>query len=261
MSQSKEYLEKLLSHGMREDGRGLLDYRSDITIQRGISKKSAEGSAMVRIGKTEVVAGVKMEVGTPFDDSADEGVLMVGVELLPMSNPAFESGPPSIDSIEMSRVIDRAIRESHCIDFTKLCIKEGEKVWMVMVDIYPMNDDGNLFDACFLAAMAALQDAVYPKYDEKKDVVNYDEKTKDKLPLTKLPMECTVIKIGNNFMVDPSLAEWRALDARLTAGILDNGNICAMQKGGEEALTEEEVTKMLEIIIEKTKFLRKVLLK
>ncbi|HLD02868.1 MAG TPA: exosome complex protein Rrp42 [Candidatus Nanoarchaeia archaeon] len=261
MSEIKEHIEKLLSQGIRSDGRKLLDYRAEITVERGVSKKSAEGSARVRIGRTEVVAGVKMEVGTPFDDSEDEGVLMVGVELLPLSNPAFESGPPSIESIELSRVIDRAIRESKCIDFNKLCIKAREKVWMVMVDIYPINDEGNLFDAAFLAAMAALQDAVFPKYDTEKGTVNYEEKTKQKLPLDKLPVECTVTKVGNVFLVDPSTDEWDALDARLTVGFLENGNICAMQKGGDEALTEEEIFKMIEIAGEKAKILRKVLQK
>ena len=34
------------------------------------------------------------------------------IELLPMAFPTFESGPPSEQAIEYSRVVDRGIRES-----------------------------------------------------------------------------------------------------------------------------------------------------
>src|SRR3989338_5346357 len=159
----RDHIRSLAEKGAREDGRDFLEYRKPIKIEYGVSSKSAEGSARVTIGDTEVVAGVKLEVGEPFPDTPDEGVLMVGAELLPLSNPEFESGPPSIDSIELARIIDRGIRESKCIDFSKLCIKKGEKVWMVFIDIYPINDSGNLFDAASLAALAALKDAKFPE--------------------------------------------------------------------------------------------------
>ena len=80
---------------------------------------------------------------------------MITAEFSPMASELFEKGPPSIEAIELARIIDRGIRESEVIDVKKLCIKEGEKVWSVMIDLYPMNNGGNLIDACALAAMAA----------------------------------------------------------------------------------------------------------
>lgn len=255
----KDHIVKLLSKDLREDGRKLNEFRKDITIETGISPKSAEGSARVRIGKTEVVAGVKLDAGTPFPDTPDQGVLMVNAEMLPLSNPNFETGPPSIDSIELSRVVDRGIRESHTIDTHKLCIKEGEKVWMVFIDIYPINDDGNLFDAAALAALAALKDARMPKYDEKEGKVDYSERTKEKLPMGKEPIEVTVIKIKDKLLVDPTLEEWDALDARLTVASLEDGKICALQKGGEMSLSADEVANMVDMASEHAKTLRKLL--
>ena len=119
MSMIKDHIISLLAKDMREDGRKLTEYRKPIKIEYGISPKSAEGSSRVMIGDTEVVAGVKLEVGKPFPDTPDDGVLMVNAELLPLSNPDFESGPPSIASIELARVVDRGIRESHMIDTEK----------------------------------------------------------------------------------------------------------------------------------------------
>ena len=258
MSVVKDYILGLYEKESRLDGRKFDEFRK-VEVEYGISPKSAEGSARVRIGNTEVVAGVKMDVGQPYPDNPDEGTIVVNAELLPMSSPDFESGPPSVVAIELSRVVDRAIRESGCLDTKKLCIKKGEKVWTVFVDIYPINDDGNLFDAMSLAAMAAMKDAKFPEYDKKTEKVNYAKRTKTGLPLKGTPLECTVIKINGKLLLDPSVEEWKALDARLTVGFLDNGNICAMQKGGEKSLSVKEISKMVEIAGEQVKKLRKVL--
>ena len=254
----KEYLLALFERNTRKDGRKLNEYRKPIKIEYDISPKSAEGSARVIIGKTEVIAGVKMDVGEPFPDSPDQGVLIVGTELLPLANPEFESGPPSIEAIEISRVVDRGIRESKAIDLKKLCIKKGEKVWTLFIDIYPLNDSGNLFDAANLAAMAALKNAKFLKYDEKEGKVIYDEKTNKKLPIEKTVVSCTVLKIGKNFLVDPSYEEESISDARLTA-TFSNNKINAMQKGGNESLTHDEIMKMIDIAMEKSKEIEKLL--
>ena len=114
----KSYIKSLIENGQRVDGRKLTDVR-DIVITNDVSTK-AEGSARVKWGDTEVIAGVKMSVGTPYSDSPDKGTLMVTSELLPMANENFSAGPPSIESIELARVIDRGIRESNMIDLKKL---------------------------------------------------------------------------------------------------------------------------------------------
>lgn len=254
----REHSLKMLSMGYREDGRKFDEFRP-IQIEYGVSSKSAEGSVRVKIGKTEVVAGVKVEVGEPYPDTPDEGSIMVNAELLPMSSPDFESGPPSIDAIELSRVVDRAIREGHALNFKKLCIKEGEKMWIVLIDIYPINDDGNLFDAAALAGLAAIQDARFPKMDGEK--ILYGEPSNEKLPLENLPVSCTVIKIGKTFLVDPTPNEEGLTDARLTVGVLEDGTVCALQKGGDKGLLPVEIDRMIEMAQEKTKELRKKIFK
>ena len=141
----KNHIIKLLNQGIRLDGRKLEEFRQPLTVEKG-SFPQAEGSARVQIGNTDVIVGVKLETMAPYPDQPDKGSIMVGAELLPMARPDFESGPPSIDSIELARVVDRGIRESNAIDTKKLCIKEGELVWTVIIDIYPINDDGNIID-------------------------------------------------------------------------------------------------------------------
>ena len=254
-----DHIAALLEKEMREDGRKPLEYRKPIKVEYDISPKSAEGSARVTIGDTIVVAGIKVEVGEPFPDTPAEGNLMVNVELTPLSNPEFELGPPGIEAIELARVVDRALREGSALDTKRLCMKEGEKVWTIIIDLYPINDAGNLFDACSLAAVAALKSAVFPTYDKKTEKIDYQKKTKTPLPLKNLPLEVTVIKINNQLILDPTTEEWKALDARLTTGFLDNGTICAMQKGGPKALTSDDIRNMIDIAADHVVKLRKLL--
>ena len=163
-SLTQEMLVKMFASGKRFDGRKLME-RREVSIEYNVSNK-AEGSARVRMGKTDVVVGVKIEVAEPYPDSLDKGNLMVSGDLLPMASPRFEAGPPKFNAIELPRLVDRLVRESHMIDLKKLVIKEGEKVWMVIIDIYPINDDGCLIDAASIGAVAALLQTRIPELDE-----------------------------------------------------------------------------------------------
>ena len=253
----KQHVLRALTKGVRFDGRKALEYRP-ITVEYVISG-SAEGSARVRMGGTEVLAGVKIETSTPYPDTPNQGNLMVNAELMALSNPAFESGPPGEQATELARVVDRAIRESKSIDVHKLVIKPGEKVWGVNIDICTINDEGGLQDAACLAALAALKDTRLPKLNENDDV-DYDaEKTKEGLPLSREPVEVTVIKVGDQFFVDPLSEEEKAIEARLTVAVTEKGTVCALQKGGSAPLSPEEIDKMIEIAQKLAPTLRKAL--
>ena len=78
---TKRRIHDYLAEGKRFDARKLEDYR-DLIIETGISK-NAEGSARVKLGNTEVLAGVKLDVTEPYTDHEDEGTLITTFELLP----------------------------------------------------------------------------------------------------------------------------------------------------------------------------------
>ncbi len=252
---TKKRIKDYLEAGKRFDGRGLLDHRK-LTIETGISI-NAEGSARVRLGKTEVVAGVKMDVSEPYTDHEGEGTMITTLELLPLSSEEFDYGPPKIDAIEIARIVDRGIRESKMIDFEKLCIKEGEKVWTLFIDMYTMNDDGNLLDASALAAIAALMTARMPKYDEEKEKVSFGEFTKDPLPITKnIPLTFTFHKIGKSIILDPGREEEAASEARVSIAVSSDGKetrVNAMQKGNEAAIKPEEMFEIIDLAEKKYK--------
>lgn len=246
---TKKNVQEEVNVGKRSDGRGLFDMR-DIEIKFGVSNK-AEGSVSVRIGKSEVVAGIKMNIGTPYTDHEKEGSMTTSLELLPLSSPNFEYGQPSIEAVETARIIDRGIRESRFIDFEKLCITEGEKVWNIFIDIATINDDGNLIDAGALASVLSLLTARFPVYDKEKNKIEFGEFTDEKLPLKleNMPLTTTFFKIGEKIFLDPTREEEDVSDGRLTFEFSKGTKeemITAMQKGGEALFSAEEIEVMIE---------------
>jgi exosome complex component RRP42 len=265
----REYLIKLARDGKRVDGRSFDEYRK-IEIEPGIISK-AEGSAKVKIGNTQVLAGIKMDIGDPYPDIPEEGVMTTAAELIPLASPDFEAGPPKEDAVELARVVDRGIRESEVVQVDKLCIAPHEKVWMIFVDIHILDHDGNLFDAASLASLTALYNTLVPierlrptleKLQEKHPTIKkyLDEHPKDyKLPLKDPPISCTSVKYNGVVALDPTFDEEETAEARLTVATDKNGHIRAMQKGLNGAFTEEEVKKVIKASIDNGKKIRELL--
>lgn len=252
---NKETIINLAKENKRMDGRSLTDYRQPIVIEPDISW-TAEGSVKVQIGKTVVLAGVKLSIEKPYNDTPDEGGIMINAELLPLSNPEYEPGPPGAKAIELARVTDRGIREAKAIDLKKLCIIPGEKAWFVIIDLITLNDDGNLFDAAGLASLAALKSTKFPKVDETTGAIDYKTKTEQSLPLLKEPLPVTVYLFNNHLLIDPTEEEENAYEARLTVTSDDKGTISALQKGGVAPLKLDDIPKIIDLALEKAKYLR-----
>lgn len=248
-----EYAVELIEKGKRIGGRRFDEFRK-IEVRPNVNK-NAEGSASVKLGDTEVMVGVKLELGEPFADSPDQGVLIVNSEFTPLASPDFESGPPGEDSVELSRIVDKGIRESKCIKIEELCIEPGKKVWCVFIDIHMINHQGNLLDASALAASVALLNTKIPKIDGEKILRgDYDRP----LPVQYRPINITVCKIKDKFLLDPILEEENAAEAKLSVAIRDDGKVCALQKQGRAELSVNDLETMIELAAEKSREIRKL---
>ncbi len=234
----RDQMLEVISKGKRLDSRGLLDYRP-LSIEIGVIEK-AEGSAKVRLGNTEVIAGVKIQMDKPFEDTPDKGLLIVTAEVLPLASAYAEPGPPDEEAVELARVVDRGIRESGTIDLPQLCLIKGKKVLAVFVDVSVLNVDGNLFDAASYAAVAALSSSKMPKYEVTDDEV---KNTGEKIPLpTKfIPVSVTMAVIEDTLIADPTLEEESIMTARITFASADKDTICAAQKGRPGGFSIEQI--------------------
>ncbi len=223
----------LAAVGKRLDGRGPDEYRPT-SIEPGFVV-TADGSALVRIGTTAVLAGIKLEPGKPFPDTPNAGVLTTNAELTPLSSPTFEPGPPQPGAIEVSRVVDRAIRAAETIDLARLCVTPGEKTWVCYVDLHVLDHGGNLIDAALLAGVAALSHATVPA--KRFGVAEADYP----LAVDHLPIECTFVRLGEAIVVDPTFDEESAAQGRLTVATDETGRVVAMQKGLVGAFSPDDV--------------------
>ncbi|MCS6768194.1 MAG: exosome complex protein Rrp42 [Candidatus Nitrosocaldus sp.] len=239
-------MSELLAMNKRLDGRGLKDYR-ELRIETGLIKK-ANGSALVSLGNTQVIAGIKVEVDEPFPDMPDKGLFICNAEVLPLASPYAEPGPPDEDAIELARVVDRGIRESEMIALDRLVLISGKKVYAVFADVSVLNTDGNLFDATSYAVVAALLTARVPRYDVQDEKLVKSEETIP-LPINTIPVSITMAKIGNSIIVDPNAEEEACMDARITMATDEQGRVCAMQKGGSGTFSVDQLNEVASLAI------------
>jgi exosome complex component RRP42 len=170
---------------------------------------------------------------------------VVNAEFLPLSSALIEPGPPDEDSIEVSRVVDRGIRESQMLDLNALVIETGKLVNCVFVDVDILNMDGNLFDVAFIAAALSIATAKFDKKIVKED--GTEETKKVSLPLRLIPVSITSITIGDNIILDPTEEEDSVHDSRMTITFDEQGHICAGQKGGSIGLPVEQLFEIVSI--------------
>ncbi len=253
----KNFIKSNLRKEERIDGRGLWDYR-EYKIKADIIA-SAEGSADVFLGDTRLMTGLKYEVGPPFPDLPDKGVCTVMAELLPLASPLFERGPPNEQSIELARVVDRGIRHADCVQTEKLCIKEKEAVYILFIDMYVVNHDGNLIDVGAVSALTTLLSAHIPegiygdnglewtgKYLTGKDLVN------------ELPLAITYGKIDDIIFLDPKLPEELVCEGKISISVTEN-KITSIQKSGAATFSIDEIKMVSKKSIEICQKLRKQL--
>jgi len=231
-----------LANGKRLDGRGFSEQRP-LEIEIDVIKK-ANGSARVKLGDSEVIAGIKVSTGEPFEGLENKGALIVTAEVLPTASPHAEPGPPDEEVIELARVVDRGVRESEMIDLDQLALVPGKIVYTIFVDCSVLNADGNLFDATSYAVVASLLTGKLPILEMQDGKVVDTGKTRP-IPVTAVPVSITAARIGDHVLIDPSSEEEGCMNARITITTTD-GSFCAIQKGSTGAFTVDQLKKAAE---------------
>lgn len=116
----------------RLDGRQFFEFRN-ISIQFGCEL----GCALVSLGETKVLAQVSCEITQPQATRPAEGILYINV-----NSGQIKRSTEHI--VLLARNLERALKESRCVDLESLCIKAEEKVWKIRVDVNILNYEGNL---------------------------------------------------------------------------------------------------------------------
>ncbi|KAG9065358.1 hypothetical protein KI688_002683 [Linnemannia hyalina] len=239
-----EFFRRFTTEGVRPDGR-LLDAFRPTTVHHGVIS-TANGSAMVRIGGTTVVCGVKAEVAEPKLDAPDQGYLVPNVELSPMCSSKFRPGPPSEQAQAVSEAINRVLKESKVLDLKDLCIEEGKAVWVLYVDAVCVAYDGNIFDAALAAIMAALKNVRIrkPTYQEGTIKVSGGSTATDensfRLNLARAPLSATfaIFDTTLTILADPNVTEETISDGQISITLDETGLLCGVTKIGAASCSQ-----------------------
>uniref|UniRef100_A0A1Q3FVU6 Exosome complex component RRP45 n=1 Tax=Culex tarsalis TaxID=7177 RepID=A0A1Q3FVU6_CULTA len=228
----KTFVQKAVLESVRVDGRSLDEFRK-LRLNFG----SEWGSVHVALGETRVLAQVSCEVVTPRATRPNEGTLFINVELGPMAAPHFEAGRMSEVGVQLNRILERAIKDSGCVDLESLCLVADEKVWNLRVDISVLNHEGNVIDCASIAALTALAHFKRPDVSlNGEEVVIHTIYERDPIPIGinhfPICVSYGIFNKGKLAVADPTYLEERVAEAKIVFGMNSYGELCGIHLGG-----------------------------
>ncbi|KAI9481036.1 MAG: exosome complex component RRP43-like protein [Benjaminiella poitrasii] len=246
--QPHEYLKRFLNQQVRPDGRLLNEFRKTMITKGAIS--TANASAMVRLGGTTVVCGIKAEVCEPRIAVPNEGYLVPNVELSPLCSPKFKPGAPSEKAQSVSEFINQLFLKSTIFPLESLCIEEGKAVWVLYADIVCLNYDGNILDASLLALTAALKDLKLPKAEVSQSMIVEADSSHftEPIQLSRFPVSSTfcVFNQPDVILSDPNDAEESLTKETVTIVMDLDYELCRVYKNGGTTIDDEGLKQCIE---------------
>lgn len=237
---------------LRNDGRRRCEYRS-MEIETGLFPHT-HGSARLCLGGSDVLASVKLELDNTQADKPSEGKLEFYVDCSANASPEFEGKGGDDLATEISNVLTLAYKSPDAFDLKGLCILPHKKCWKMIVDVLVLQCGGNLFDAVGIVVKAALYNTELPNITAATlDGGDADIQLSDdpydcvKLDVTNYPLVITLSKVGDNFIVDPSLEEEMCSTSSIVMSVLPNGKVSSIIKIGCGSVQPVTLTKMLKM--------------
>ncbi|XP_029028739.1 exosome complex component RRP43 [Betta splendens] len=237
-----EYHRSFLKENCRPDGRVLSEFRTT-TLNIG-SISTADGSALVKVGSTTVICGIKAELANPAVETPGKGYIVPNVDLPPLCSSRFRPGPPGEQAQAASQFIADVIESSEVIDTEDLCIERGKLCWVLYCDIICLDYDGNILDACVIALLAALKNTKLPEVTVNTETstpeVNVEKRSL--LHIHKHPVAASFCVFDDSILiVDPTDEEEKLSTAQLTVVTDEEGQLCSVHKPGGTSLSGEKL--------------------
>ncbi|KAK9811510.1 hypothetical protein WJX72_005082 [[Myrmecia] bisecta] len=227
-----QFYARFIADGIRPDGRPLGRAR---TASIGLGAVStADSSALVKFGNSTALAGIKLEIMVPKDDTPNQGQLSIAVEMAPMCSPDMRPGRPSDAAQVLVEQLNNALLASaKAVNLDDLCIDPGKAAWVAYLDIYVLDSDGSLADVTLLAAVAALATLRLPHVavTDGGNVVPSSEAAEAAAP--------------DEMAVEPTKLQLRSVPLALTCGLYKDQLIVGLT-AEEEALVATSVTTIVD---------------
>ncbi len=220
---------------VRPDDRGLSELRRVEIIPGYIS--SAEGSALIRLGETQVICTASVDDGVPpFLKGMGKGWITSEYAMIPRATETRSPrestrGRQGGRTMEIQRLIGRSLRA--IMDLEAL----GERT--VWIDCDVIRADGGTRTASITGAMVALGLAAR-KLEQ--------QKTLRRNPLKDYVAAISVGIVGGQILLDLSYAEDSSAEVDMNVVMTGMGRLVEVQATGEgRAFTQEEMNTLVEM--------------
>jgi len=276
-----QFFERYLNSNVRPDGRPLMRARPT-SINLG-AIPTADGSALVKIGNTTMLAGVKLEVMVPSSETPDQGQIAVDFQMPAICSPLVRPGRPAEAACVVSEQLSNILMSSNFVTLQELCIAPGKAAWIAYLDIYCLDADGSLVDAALLAAVAALAHLQLPAVtmseggrviplndknggtqQDKDDMKENDEdrivKSKQRLQFRPAPIALTCMKHKKHLLADPSAEEESLLQSSITVATDSSERLISFFKpGGSVSATSATIQDCITLAKRRSKEVQEIL--
>ncbi|KAG3277912.1 EXOSC8-like [Ictidomys tridecemlineatus] len=195
-----EYYRRFLKENCHTNGREFGKFRT--TTVNIVPISTTDGSALVKLGNTTVVYGVKAEFAKPPTDTQVANQFIANVT-------------------ENSQIIQKE-------DF---CVSSGKLPWFLYCDLICLDYDGNILDACTFALSVALKNV-------KTALAEVNLKKKGYLNIRTHPVVTFIAMFdGTLLIVDCTGEEEHLAIGNLTIIMDEEGKLCCFHKPGGSGLT------------------------
>ncbi len=184
----RTYILHGIQDDLRVDGRACDSYRY-MEFETDVVSNT-NGSTRFRLANTDILVGIKAEMGEPHPDTPNQGRLEFFVDCTANATPQFEGRGGEELATQISSMLYRAYDHQQCLDLKSLCVVERQHCWVLYVDVLILECGGNLFDAVSMAVKAALYNTKLPAVR-----VSCAESGDMELELPDDPYDCTCLDV------------------------------------------------------------------
>lgn len=242
---------------------------------------SANGSARLRMDKTDVIVAVKAEIGQPDSvDGENLGRVNINVDCSANMCGQFERGEAERLGVSLSSQLRTILVNSGAIPRHKLCLVVGKICWILNIDVMVNSSSGNLLDIVALTIKAALRATVIPHitiirkgkavssdYDRSNDngddvEIEVSDDPNDSHTLSTwdqlIPYVVSICRVGNHLIADPTLEEEKCIGSKLAMAFSETSRLLGTFKLGSGSFSAENVVECLSMGNEVSKNLTSV---
>jgi exosome complex RNA-binding protein Rrp42 (RNase PH superfamily) len=178
---NRAFVRKSLERGERRDQRGMDEERGVefVSFREGTLYRKTIGGGRDQGKKVEEIYGgsgvecasgivvyVQKELREPSPETPTQGHFSVSVNPFPQ-DPYVSQYVRGISGDRfLSRVAERAFKESDAVDIDSLCVIPHKLAWSIKVDVFVVGNDGGLTDLIFYGISHSLANTEIPIYKQ-----------------------------------------------------------------------------------------------